>query len=232
MNLSDLEILKKHFDARIDGYFVFAKNKDQNSLQKYVVGWYSRHQENELASYKAFTDASSAHQYFKEQLDNETAPRNAVFNKDFQDNDVYSWEEKYVEPQALTITPKQAKAMIKKVCDDYDIPEVMLKWKKMQGASYYIEEDNKIEFGHRDNISLLHELAHAIHAHDTDNGANHNPSFVWIAIELYHRYAGLDLGYLITTAIQSGLLGDVNTQKINRRDGYHKDGPILGAPRL
>ena len=90
----------------------------------------------------------------------------------------------------------------------------------------------QIKFGHRDNISLLHELAHAIHDHKAAAGADHNPTFVWIAIELYHRYAGFDLAYLVATAHQAGLLGDIERQKVLNEKGYTKKGPILGAPKL
>ncbi len=40
-------------------------------------------------------------------------------------------------------------------------------------------------------------------------GPEHGPGFVWVAVELYSRYGGMDLGYLFHTAMKKDLLGDL-----------------------
>jgi hypothetical protein len=237
MKLSDLKILKEHFDSRIDGYLVIARRNNvvagSKSLKKYIVGWYSRHENEKLARFKSFMDFESARKYFEDVLNKRIAPSNDVFVQDWQDQHVYEWEDDVLAPQAVKIDEETARKIIKRVCADYKIPEVELEWKEEEGGSEYYYHSNKIKFGHRDNLALLHELAHAINDFKRNTEmADHGPDFVWITIELYHKYAGYNLAFLVATAYQAGLLGDVEAQRMMNRKGLDDKGPVLDGPRL
>lgn len=223
MNLKDLTILKRRYDPHIDAYLVLGRRKEKDVLRRYVVGWYSRHKDTKLARRKSFLDFDSAKISFQDMTKITDPPVHKSFVRDWQVQKVYRWEEKYLEEKAVTINETQARQLIAKVCTDYGIKKPELIWRKRKTEhSDYCVDNHRIRFGHRDNVALLHELAHALHAHKLDVHAHHSPPFVWIAMELYNRYAGCNLSYLVTTAQQAGLLGDLDLQKSREIHGYAK----------
>ncbi len=222
MKVRDLRVLKKHFDPAIDGYLVLGRRK-QGAARPYVVGWHSRHKDTRFVSRKSFSTIAKAKEHFNEAARGESTPVHKTFLRDWQDNDVYLWEEGCLQDKAATITQEQAAALIQTVSKDYGIEPPALVWlKRNTKRSSFLESENRIKFGHRDNIALLHELGHAIQCHYRDRESDHGPPFVWIAIELYHRYAGLNLPYLVATAKQKGLLGDIDRQMLENVKGYAK----------
>ena len=68
---------------------------------------------------------------------------------------------------------------------------------------------------HRDLITLLHEIGHAIQSEDDmeNKGPNHSPAFARILLELYNRYAGFKLDYLLVSANSYNLLGDLKSNQ-------------------
>jgi hypothetical protein len=218
LRAKDLIIRERHYDANVDGYLVVGqkRKKDNSSLKNHVVGWISRHKD-QLHESRYFMDKGSAKRYYNQVILNDhKKPECSVFMKDWQKQKLYSWENTLVKNHGLKLNEKQAKSIIRKVSREYGIPAPKLKMEKITWHSEYDDEKNIIHFGSRDNITLLHELAHAIHTKQLDDelAAHHSPGFTWIAIELYHKYAGLNLNYLILGASANGLLGDLNEKQL------------------
>lgn len=224
MKLKNLTVIERHYDAELDAYVVLAKhNMREKGLKRFVVGWHSRHDDTKLASRKAFIDYESAEKYYEDFINGANEPEYKRIYKDWQQYKVYSWEADTLEGDARILTEDEARAIIKKVSRDYGMKPPKLVWKKRKTEySTYDENDHQIDFGHRDEISLLHEIAHAVHAHNAEADIHHGPAFVWIAIELYNRYAGVNLQYLITSAKNYGLLGDMDTDQSLDPDGFAK----------
>lgn len=210
MKVKDLHILDRHYCVHADAYLVIGTAKNARSLPGTITGWHARGDER-LYYKRHFLDADSAHIHFNKEMTDTDVIIDTIFRADRQQHAVYDWEDRVILPHGRTITPKEARAMIARVSDDNDMARPRLVWEEHTNHSEYDECDNRIHFGHRDVISLLHELAHAVYHHrrDGERYADHAPAFVLVAIELYHDYAGIDLNTLVSSANQAGLLGDV-----------------------
>ncbi len=215
----DLTVLAQHYDSHADSYLVLGKRKNRTkSLKRYVVAWRSRHRD-QFAVCHYFTDSHSAEQYFNDVVYDEDRPDHPLLQKDWQKKAVYDWEQKTLIPHSRKINEKQARVLLQKVSRECGMKSPRLVWDKPAEGSSYDIDDHVIHFGHRDNISLLHEMAHVLYKHDldeseTDIPTTHSPGFVWTAIELYHRYAGINLNYLIIMAAQQNILGDMSEHQI------------------
>ena len=224
MKADDLKIFERYYSAELDAYVVFAKNnkadaKGKPSLKRFIVGWQGRHKPEKILVSKKFLDYESAEEHYQmlvEEIDDPDFEYDEVF-QDAQKKQVYSWEDNAVIPllNGKKINKTEAESLVRKVSRDYGIKAPKINWKKYADSSEYDSELNEIDFGHRDEISLLHELAHAIHGKhsETDHDVHHGPAFVWLAIELYNRYAGINLSYLVTSAQHQGILGDLDTDQ-------------------
>lgn len=215
MKVKDLRILARHFDPHIDGYVVLGRRKDDGAMRRYVVAWHSRHQNNRIISRKSFHDIRVARQHFGEATTcTGASSHHTGFQQDWQDRKVYRWEEDCLEHRATPITKRQAQELIRAVSADYGIPAPALLWRKNETHySDFCAAKNKIRFGHRTDLALLHEMAHAVNEYYHASGAFHGPLFVWTAIKIYHRYLGLGMGYLASTARRYGLLGDMDLRR-------------------
>ena len=216
MKVKDLVVRSKHYDPHLDAYLIVGKRKrEAKTLKNHVVAWVSRHNE-QLSESKYFLDSRSATRYFNKTKNETHYPETPSLTKDWQKQRVYNWENKSLIPHALKINEKEAKSLIRKVSRDFSIRQPKLKMEKVTWNAEYDSSTNTIHFGSRDNITLLHELAHAIHIKETDDEplADHSPGFVWTAIELYNKYAGINLSYLLLTAEKSGLLGDMKESQM------------------
>jgi hypothetical protein len=221
MKVNNITIIKKIYDPHADGYLVLGKNKKNKSLKKYVVGWVSRHKPDSLKEHyegtnKFFQDLHSAQTAFDTIIQSEQQSDHHLFTKDWQKNRVYKWEDTYILPYAKNLSKKDIKELIKKVAKDYKIKTPKIEWLKSNDNSYYDEDDHLVSLGARDDVTALHEMAHAVHEHmhDRDIVANHPPAFVWKLIELYNKYLELDMKYLITSAHHSDIIGDINVEEI------------------
>lgn len=212
MKADNIDIKYRQFDIHADAYLVYGKTKKKNSLKQYVVGWQPRHAENHLLDPHYFLDDDSAIEFYLNTVRNDDQPYRKKLLKDWQQQRVYEWEENELAPYTKKMTKTEITALVKQVAKDHGIKIPKIKWLKEREYSDYAFWSNTIRFGHRDNISVLHEMAHAIHdkTHDREDVAHHPPAFVWTAIELYHRYAGAPLNTLISTAQKHNLLGDLN----------------------
>ncbi|AGH99137.1 hypothetical protein [Micavibrio aeruginosavorus] len=212
MKVKDLHILDRHYCVHADAYLVIGTAKNARRLPGTITGWHARGDET-LYYKRHFLDADSAHIHFDAEMVDTDAIIDNIFSVDRQQQAVYDWEDRVIVPHGRIITAKDARAMIARVADDNDMPRPKLVWEEHTNHSEYDECDNRVHFGHRDSISLLHELAHALYheRRDGEKFADHSPGFVWTAIELYHRYAGVDLQLLITSAMQADIIGDLKS---------------------
>ncbi|WP_435640628.1 hypothetical protein [Micavibrio aeruginosavorus] len=214
MKVKDLHILDRHYCIHADGYLVVGTAKHRRGLSGFVTGWCHRNSDT-LHHAQNFLDIDSAHISFNAEMVELESFLGGVFDRDHQEQTVYRWEDQCIVPLGRKITKDEAKALIEKISDDHDIPVPKLLWMPDTNSSSYEEETNKIRFGHREIISLLHEMAHVLYHHrrDGERYADHAPAFVFTAIELYHQYAGIDLDTLISTARQANILGDMKSIK-------------------
>lgn len=215
MKVNGVDIKYRQFDTHADAYLVYGKIKNQNSLKQYVVGWQPRHAENHLLDPRYFLDGDSATEFYLDTVRNDDQPHRKKLLKDWQQQRVYGWEDTELSPYCKKMTKAEMTTLVKQVAGDHGIKIPKIKWLKEQEYSDYSSWGHTVRFGHRDNISVLHEMAHAIHdrTHDRDDVAHHPPAFVWTVIELYHKYAGAPLNTLITTAQKHNLLGDLNVDQ-------------------
>jgi hypothetical protein len=222
MKMDDLEILKRHYDARADAYLTLARVKDSGgrsaSPRPYALGWQPRAPQiaHRLHEARRYMDEGTARRALARILDEEELPKSGATMPDWQQELVYAWEGDFCCPNMKAINEDEARAIIRVVARDYGMKPPKLIMTQDRDSSAYIGPDHTIRFGHRDNIGLLHELAHAVcepKIEDTEAAA-HSPLFVWTLIELYHRYAGLNLNYMIISAASRGLTGDMNAEQI------------------
>ena len=206
-----MDVSARFYDAQADAYLVVGRIPA--SKKSYAVGWHSRHCDT-LVEPALFAIKKEAQRAFNRAAAHpDEKPDHDSFVKDWQEDGVNQWEETLLMPGTRKITQADARALLRRVSRDYGMPPPRLVWKKPGGASEYDPDLHEIPFSHRDNISLLHEMAHAIDEHAAASDAlrpNHGPAFVWIAIELYHRYAGMNLNFMIVSAAQHHLLGDIH----------------------
>jgi hypothetical protein len=205
-------ILRQHFNAVADAYCVLLQNPQNDN--DFTVAWKSRHCDK-LVEPKKFKAHDSAIQHFNRVVHTADIPLHKNIANDWQADSVYTWEHEHLSDQAKEIDVVQAHKLLRKVSRDYKIKPPNLIWKRLSpnGGSEY-NSDHEIKFGHRDNISLLHEMTHAIlHKKNISwDVPDHSPAFVWMAIELYNRYAHVDLQHLVTTAAKADILGDMKAE--------------------
>ncbi len=216
MKTKDLTIQESLFHTHADACLVRGILRDEVArprAARHVVGWIARAAPQTLLAPRRCLDAASAIRVFQETLETDDVPPALVRARDWQKKRVYDWENELLVPQAEPVEGvKTARAILRQVARDLAIPCPKLVWREPGGEdSEYDDDCHEISFGHREKISLLHEMAHAVHAVRTGErlGPHHSPGFVWIAIELYHRYADVDLWFLVQSAAHRDLLGDI-----------------------
>lgn len=225
---ASLDILHKHFNPEMDAWLLLGKLKNGNG---YAVAWESRHRPG-LIDCETFDSKTEAEWRFDEIVATAEQSENPVFENDFQKQSVYDWEDEDLMPQAKKIDEREARALLRRAAQDYGVPVPSLEWETHTNHSEY--EDGTIWFGARDNISLLHEMAHYIQEqHDGDDSglAPHAPAFITLAIALYHRYAGIDRRFLNDSAAQRDLLGEETLPEIvlpEKSSKKHKGPPTHG----
>ncbi len=217
LKLKDITVLKQIYDPHADGYLVTGKLKDPTADKPYVLGFRKRHGRN-ILDQETFSSKGWLTRTFNSTLRNDEWSDEPTFQNDTHAKPLYAWENKYLEPYAPRVSEKKARLIIRKVCNDYDIEPTILRWRPDNDgkSSLYDPADHAIEFHHRDLVSLLHEIGHAIHFQDDKHakGAHHAPAFTRILLELYNRYAGFPIDYLVITANQFKLLGDMKNEQL------------------
>lgn len=228
MKINDVRIIRKHYVPENDCYVFYGKRSDDRTIGKYIAGWFARGS-GIIMHRKTFLDAGSAREYYRQECCEKMPPDHDHTERDFNQQAVYNWEAKYVDPLTSEIDEAGARALVTKIAQDYGIPVPAFKWIEVdhelddgEPGSFYHAEEHAMYFGHRDRMTLLHETAHAIESCFAQDTPHHGPAFVWVVIELYNRYGGLSLPYLVTTAHQKGVLGDIGAVQDLRWENLQK----------
>ena len=211
--IGNIRILNRLYDPANDLYAVFgrAANDDKGKKVSFIAGWQHRDTSKleEVAHFSTESEAQEAFRLAAYKLGEPVVP-------DKQQEAVYAWERKYIDPYDETmIARKEAKALNKQVSADYGMEEPRLTFVKNTSTSEYDCEEHKIYLAESYRITVLHELAHAIVNKQCEEMGRdhvaHAPAFVHTAIALYHRYAGFNMAYLISSAGKADILGDLKT---------------------
>lgn len=218
MKKADLKILREFYDPYNDYLIILGRApKTKKTIGRYVVGFCHR-SEQKITDMERFLDRDSANERLEAIVAGFEMPENSkMLLKDWQQNDVYAWEEKFIAPYSPRLTRQQTRDIVAKVCADLGMEEPKLYWTRPKPYSWYDEEDHSIHLGHRDLCTVLHELAHAYVSLKEDAPevhTNHAPAFVWAAIELYSRYAGFSTDYLVQSAHMADLLGPLDKESM------------------
>lgn len=215
VKLKDIDVLRQLYDPHADGYFIAGKAKDEAAEKPYIMGWRTR-KGRKLIAPQSFKSKGRLTRAYKEAVKADHWPEHDIFRKDTQHKKLYAWEELYLQAHTIRLSEKTARKVISQVCDDYSIPPLKLRWCPEGKTSWYVYSSRLIKFSHRDLISLLHEIGHAVHDEipESRKSAHHSPAFARILVELYHRYAGFPLDYLMVTAHEFDLLGDMKTEQL------------------
>lgn len=181
MKKSSFTIIEEVYEGHGDVFTVLGKSRSgKATIAPYIVAFCSRH-EDELSDVQRFMDLESAEERFAEiAYEQEQPDESMAFLEDFQQDTVYEWEDIFIRPHSKPVKRAEVKALIERVCDDYNMRIPRLIWTKPQEYSYYDEDKHAIYFGHRDYCTALHEIAHAIMAEKLDgpdDHANHCPQF-------------------------------------------------------
>jgi len=214
--MKDITVFRELYDPHADGYLVTGRLKDESAPKPYIMGWRRRHGQT-LIEPRSYSSKGWLTRSFREALENDEWPHDRQFFNDRHKDRLYRWEDQYLAPHTQRISEKQARQLIKDVSKDYGIEPPALRWRaENASSSFYLGQDHSITFHHRDRVSLLHEIGHAIHGQNDENdkGAHHSPAFTRIVMELYHKYAGFRLDYLMVTANIHNLLGDMKSEQI------------------
>lgn len=214
MKTKDIILIDRHYQRKIDAWLVLGqKRQDRELLPVFVAGWQPRLATNKLFTVKKFFDLESAQLYFRKTLHRDKSPKDKLFSRDLQKKNVYAWEDKHLDRYDCMLKDKDAtRDLVRQIAKDYKTKKPFLVLGK-NGRDHYDPDDDKLQIGTLSLLRLLHEMTHMLNTQfsdESENGPDHGPAFVWMAIELYHRYAGLDLNYLVETAAQRDLLGPLN----------------------
>lgn len=222
MNVKDFVQSESFYHPHADAWLVLGRD----AKGRFATGWIARQNPEKIISCRRFLDEASAQAAYMEILEEDSIPDALTTAPDWKKQALYDWEDDNLSGVRRELkNAAQGRKLLRQIAEDYDIDCPRLKWGEFTDHSEYDEDDNVILFGARDNTTLLHEMAHAIHIAQLgeQQGPHHSPGFVSIAIELYHRYAGADLKMLEESAGKAGLLGDLYQEK--------KTAPRPAAPR-
>lgn len=204
-----VKIIEQHFDPHLDALFVLGRAAGGG----YFTAWQSRHRDD-LVHGVSFPDRASARAHFEDAVIAGERSNHRYFRRDWQKLAVYAWEQEHIGPRSKMIDMAAAKALVKEVCADYDVPLPRLRWEADGQPDYYDPDSRELFFGSHNDGCLLHELAHHIHTirheeldDDNEDMPPHSPAFVYYAIALYDRYAGIDMNGLIESAAARNILG-------------------------
>lgn len=210
--VNDIEIVERIYDPHMDLYAVFGRAVEAHPAP-FVLAWQKRGK-TKLRDIERFADWKTAKDAFNDAVTGDHFPKSKKFYNDDQQQKVYAWEYMCVEPYAQKLNKREARALVKAVSKDYGMKSPKVTFTKNGDTSTYAPNDHAIELREHDNITVLHELAHAIHNKENERSGrdhiHHAPQFVWLAIELYQRYAGLDMQEMVISAYQNNLLGDLS----------------------
>lgn len=195
-NAVDTVILERYFNPHADAYLVLGRLSGSFG---YFFAWESRHKKG-FVDGVSFKGEKEARKYFDSMVEDPRYSDHPWIEKDWQVEAVYAWEAEYLDAFSKFLSEAEVTDLMRRIARDYRISLEDLVWGEEE-----TDAQNGVE-----SISFLHEMAH--HVHDRNEGGDvpvlHAPGFVRCAMELYHRYAGIDPGFLAQSAAAKNILGD------------------------
>lgn len=229
--VNGIEIKEKIFDPYMDLYVLFGKAVDP-SPHPYVVAWQKRGQQNDFFETQPFAKRKTAREEFERTVHGGDAPISFhPYQHDDQKQNVYNWENEFIVPYCKILSQRELQALMRLVAKDYGLKPPKIFFDEEGTGSNYDPGKNQFDLGHRDDIGLLHEMAHVILeqecAESQRDFVHHGPQYVWIVLDLYKAYANFSTQYLITTASRFDLLGDIKMPNVLDGKAFRTHGPQL-----
>jgi hypothetical protein len=218
MKTKDLEIKDYLYYPDVDVFLIRAWRPGLgNRLPRAVVGWMPRMKPETLLCTRSFPDIRASVKAYKTITESGEFPDKLLNAADLFKKKVYEWEDKTLLPYFDSPIPDiaTARTILQRISRELAIRCPKLVWLDEEQNSYYDDDTNTIEFGHRSLLPLLHEVAHGLQNLKSCNDGNemhHSPGFVWHAIHLYNRFAGIELDYLVQSAAIAGILGPLKVE--------------------
>lgn len=146
-----------------------------------------------------------------------------VISADIQKDQVYKWEQGFLIGWDTKLRLGQARKVARQIAEEYNMEPPTIHHdphnvdEEGNTISHFDSTNNRVVLCSLESHMVLHEMSHAV----VSNGnfgdliyVTHGPRFVWQAIELYSRYGGIPLDYLVSTASEHHLLGDLAYNRV------------------
>ena len=219
--VNGIEIREKVYDPYMDLYVIFGLAADPTD-EPYIVAWLNN-DDQELHIKEEHQSKQKAYEDFQDAVHGETQSEHRIAYDDRKDR-VYALEQAYIEKQAQNLARSDAITLIDTVCKDYGIRSPKLIMGRNSAPSEYYTKSHTIRLREHNDMTLLHELAHAIIAEECRDIERetlpHSPQFVWILSELYDRYMDVDTHHFLREAEKQELLGDWHTLSLQKRHAH------------
>jgi len=212
--VNNIDVNERIYDPFADLYIIFGHSVKRRD-KPFCVAVQLR-ENGKLTKPRSFKHSQSARSYFNAVATGMIEPEMCIRDPLIQE--VYDWENNSLNYHLKPLSKNEAKALAKRVAEDYGFETPKINFQSNGNSNYYFPDTNEICLVNVDNLTLLHELAHALVEYQSEimerEYINHSPQFVWNAIELYQKYAGIDLQYLVRTASSYNILGDMQAKHI------------------
>ncbi len=159
--------------ARADAWLILAQTQKSEAhglqLAAYVTGWVPRLAADQAYDVTRFLDQEAAAAQFGESCNDGSQPEDPVFLQDLQRKQVYAWEANFPPDEDADLPDiASVKSLIRKVSHDYGIrtPRLIL---NDDIRSAYDPGDNTLSLRGLKLLTVLHEMAHAIHVQNCDD---------------------------------------------------------------
>ncbi|MCD8498398.1 MAG: hypothetical protein LRZ85_10245 [Alphaproteobacteria bacterium] len=167
--------------------------EENPNARPYVVFWVAPWQKT-ISEYKAFVTQEAAKRYFSRHK-KKPPPVTPTLRRDFQQNLVYLWEEKFIDAHSPNdMTEEQMERIVQRVSDDFNMEAPGIAYKKPNprhkyAASTYDPTPHAILMKRKKLTWVLHEVGHGVdHKINENQWSDHGPSFVRTIIRLADRY--------------------------------------------
>ncbi len=125
---------------------------------------------------------------------------------------VYDWEDHILHPafDIPVTSPDTARKIIRRISREMEIPCPKLVCRKTHLILNMMTQPTSLISATANSCRCCMNWRTRTHSIKLDeanneNAMHHSPGFVWHAIDLYHRYAGISLDYLVHTATAAGI---------------------------
>ena len=141
--------------------------------------------------------------------------------RDYQQQKVYDWENEIVSPKDKVPVPiSSLPSVVNHIWEGEGLkyPPVVMPLPPNASKTWADANRTRIRFGK--NVPtwvVIHEISHSMTS-DFERGNNgHGADFVGIYIKLLHKYLGIELDYLMTSAIRAKIDFEIGAMPLERK---------------